>query len=311
MTARRSLRGVLGLLLATLPPIGAAGLAGVEVPGSSQLVVAGWGGPDVRLWYIRPPSSSAEAPVLFVMHGVGRDADRYLLEWRELALQTGVIVVVPEFSADRFPGAESYNFGAVFDDSGRPRPRSAWSYSSIEPLFDALRRREGLRTDRYWLFGHSAGAQFVHRLVLLGGGPRMIAAISANSGSYMMPSTAERWPFGFGGAPVADAKAGFATPMVVMLGDADDDPAHRSLPRQEAAMRQGPHRFARGLNFYDTARRAAAEADLSFNWSCVVVPGVAHDNAGMARSAIRVVLNGPPPVGRDCAVLPSGASPSP
>ena len=300
----RRLRVALGILaLAVLSPVGSAGLAGVEVQGSSRLVVSGWGGPDIRLWYIRPPASPPDAPVLFVMHGVGRDADRYLLEWRELSLRSGVIVVVPEFSAEGFPGAGNYNFGAVFDEAGALRPRAAWSYSSIEPLFDALRKQESLATDRYWLFGHSAGAQFVHRLVMLGGGPRMIAAMAANSGSYMMPSRSERWPFGLDGAPVRDAQAGFATPMVVMLGDADADPQHRSLPRQPEAMRQGPHRFARGLNFYDTARRAAAADSLRFNWSCVVVPGVAHDNAGMARSAIEVVRVGMPPTGRDCAVF--------
>ena len=73
--------------LAVLPSFGTAGLVGVEVPGSSRLVVAGWGGPDIRLWYIRPPGSPSDAQVLFVMHGVGRDADRYLLEWREVALR--------------------------------------------------------------------------------------------------------------------------------------------------------------------------------------------------------------------------------
>jgi hypothetical protein len=144
---------------------------------------------------------------------------------------------------------------------------------------------------------------------MLGGGPRMIAAMAANSGSYMMPSRTERWPFGFDGAPVADARAGFATPMVVMLGDADADPEHRSLPRQPEAMRQGPHRFARGLHFYGSARRAAAEASMRFNWSCVVVPGVAHDNAGMARSAIELVLAGLPPTGRDCSVFTPPARP--
>lgn len=305
----RLLGGFAALVSAVLPPPAAAGLAGVEVPGSSRLVVSGWGGPDIRLWYIRPPGSPPDAPVLFVMHGVGRDADRYLLEWRELSLRSGVIVVVPEFSAEGFPGAESYNFGAVFDGDGRPRPREAWSYSSLESMFDALRREERLETSRYWLFGHSAGAQFVHRLVMLGGGPRMIAAMSANSGSYMMPDRSERWPFGLEGAPVQDPRAGFATPMVVMLGDADSDPGHRSLPRQEAAMRQGPHRFARGLNFYDAARRAAVGAGVALNWSCIVVPGVAHDNAGMALSAIRLVSEGLPPTGRDCSPLTPPAAP--
>lgn len=74
-------------------------------------------------------------------------------------------------------------------------------------------------------------------------------------------------------------------------------------------MRQGLHRYARGRNFYDTSRQVAATSGAPFNWSCVVVPGIAHDNAGMARSALRVVLSGLPPAGRDCTRFTPDASP--
>jgi len=86
-----------------------------------------------------------------------------------------------------------------------------------------------------------------------------------------------------------------------MLGDADSDPNHRSLPRQSAAMAQGPHRFARGQNFYNTSRQIAERTHQVFNWSCVIVPGVAHDNAGIARAAIRIIKGWKPIPGADCA----------
>ena len=171
------------------------------------LSVTDWGGSPIKLWYLRPPNAPADAPVVFVMHGVRRDADRYLFEWQSLARDKGFIVAVPEFSTRHFKGTRGYNFGNVIDSDDKLNPKSIWGYSSIEPLFDALITAESLSTKGYWLFGHSAGAQFVHRQVMLGGGPRMISAISANAGSYMVPTTEYAWPFGLTGSPATNSTA--------------------------------------------------------------------------------------------------------
>ncbi|MBU6211631.1 MAG: hypothetical protein KJS73_05470, partial [Gammaproteobacteria bacterium] len=83
--------------------VGHAGLAGVDVPGSKRLTVSDWGGAPITLWYLRGANTSADAPIVFVMHGVGRDADRYLAEWRDIALANELVVVVPEYAQDHFP----------------------------------------------------------------------------------------------------------------------------------------------------------------------------------------------------------------
>ena len=51
-------------------------------------------------------------------------------------------------------------------------------------------------------------------------------------------------------------------------------------------------RMTRHLFVNDREHPYTTERGAPFNWSCVVVPGIAHDNAGMARSALRVVLSG-------------------
>jgi hypothetical protein len=240
------------------------------------------------------------------MHGVQRDADRYLGEWADIAREYGFVVVVPQFTAKEFPGARSYNFGATFAEDGTEMPREKWSYSAIEPIFDAMRSVEGLTAGRYWLFGHSAGAQFVHRFAMLGLGKRMASAISANAGSYMLPTTQVHWPFGVDGAPGGkfDFARALASPMIVLLGDADVDPNHSSLPHQPEADAQGPHRFARGQKFYADARAAAAKADVKFAWSCAIAPGVAHENGKMAAFAARLITGAAQPkAGANCSPL--------
>jgi len=276
------------------------------IPGAKRFVFTQWAGPPVPVWYLRPDSAGADAPLVFVMHGVRRDADRYLKEWVEVARQYGFVVAVPEFTAKDFPGARSYNFGAVFNEDATEVPRERWSYSAIEPIFDAVCSVEGLKAKQYWLFGHSAGAQFAHRFAMLGLGKRMKNAISANAGSYMLATTNAHWPFGVSGAPGGpfDFARAFAAPLIVLLGDADTDPNHPSLPHQPEADAQGPHRFARGQKFYNDARLAAATANAKFAWSCVIAPSVAHDNGRMAGFAARLITGrAHVSPGADCARL--------
>jgi hypothetical protein len=60
-----------------------------------------------------------------------------------------------------------------------------------------------IRVEGYYLYGHSAGAQFVHRhlaFICAGGNPlRVIRAVAANAGFYTEPTFEVPFPFGFGG----------------------------------------------------------------------------------------------------------------
>jgi len=276
------------------------------IPGAKRFIFDRWTGPALPVWYLRPEGTPSTAPIVFVMHGVKRDADRYLSEWVATAREHGFVVVVPEFTSKAFPGANGYNFGGVFSDDGKEQPRTQWSYSAIEPIFDAMREVEGLTSARYWLFGHSAGAQFVHRYAMLGLGPRMQGAISANAGSYMFATEGVRWPFGVAGAPGGhfDFVRAFSSPLMLLLGDADIDPAHPSLPHQPEADKQGAYRFARGQNFYAQAREAAKNAKLKLQWSCLIAPGVAHENDKMATFAAAIMTSRvEPKPAADCSVI--------
>ena len=76
-----------------------------------------------------------------------------------------------------------------------------------------------------------------------------------------------------------------AYPMTILAGDQDiatDDP---NLPSEPAAMRQGPHRFARAQNYFEAGRKEAERRGVPFNWTLQVVPGIGHDAAPCRRSA--------------------------
>jgi len=273
-------------------------------PQSPTFVFDGWAGPPLPVWSYRPQGLGPDAPLVFVMHGVGRDADRYLAEWLPLAERHRFVVAVPEYSREAFPGSDGYNLGSTGDAAGGFRPRAVWSFSAIEPLFDVLRQREHLTAGGYRLYGHSAGAQFVHRFVLLGAGPNLQRAVAANGGWYAFPTDDDAWPYGLRDAPPGiDLAIALEAPLTVLLGDADTDVAHPSLRRTPEADRQGPHRFERGQRFYASALQAALSRGLQPGWSCVIAPGVAHDNAQAARYAVPLLLDAErPPAGAPCAV---------
>lgn len=272
-------------------------LSGLGMPTASAAAVPApfvfndWAGPPLPVWYAVPDEVTPATPVVFVMHGVGRDADRYRDEWAGLARDNRFIVIVPEFSQADFPGSGGYNTGYFAAQNGTPRPRNLWSYAAIEPLFDEARRRFGTKVPRYTLYGHSAGAQFVHRFVMLMPEARIEQAIAANAGWYMMPDLAADFPYGAKGAPVhpVTLEAALGKPLTVLLGTEDNDPASPNLRTTPEANRQGPHRYARGLAFHAAGRDAAARMEVPFGWRVENVPGVGHSNGLMAQAAARLI----------------------
>ena len=210
----------------------------------------------------------------------------------ELCERYRCVTLVPEFAAKDWPGSRSYNLGNVRDEDGTPIPEERWAFSAIDELFARYKERSQNRTPRYFLFGHSAGAQFVHRLVMLRPDAGFEVAIAANAGAYTMPTWDIEWPYGMRDSPADEGKlrVGLRRRLVVLLGEGDTDPSHRQLPRGAEAMAQGPHRFARGQRFFEQARQAATRLGVSLGWQLETVPGVAHDNKGMAPAAAALML---------------------
>lgn len=271
-------------------PLWAQGAAAQQVRQGS-FVFTGWAGPAVPVWYQLPPQVDAATPVVFVLHGVGRDADRYRDEWADLAQQHGLIVVAPEFSARAFPGSRGYNTGHILAADGTLRPRDQWSFAVIEPLFDHLRERFGSRAARYTIYGHSAGAQFVHRYAMFLPDARIDQAIVANAGWYTMPDTATAYPYGVAGTPIdtAGLAAALALPLTVLLGTSDTSTADPNLRQTPPARAQGPHRYARGLTFFSAGASAATRLGAPFGWRLEFAPDIDHSNAHMAKVAARLI----------------------
>ena len=264
-----------------------SGSIGLAV-GSDNFVFADWDGPEVPVWtYIPPAIDPATAPIAIILHGASRNPDAYRDAWADEAEKGGFIVIAPGFAEKDFPGLEGYAMGGVVTQAGMPQPKSRWTFSVIEPLFDdVVARLRGSQTS-YNLYGHSAGSQFVHRYLYFVPEARVKRYLAANAGWYTRADMGVAFPFGLDGTPVTEERLRVALPkdVVILLGDQDKDEKHRLLNRSPEAMKQGRHRFARGQSFYAHARDLAREKSWEFGWTLRVVPGVAHSNSGMAQGS--------------------------
>jgi poly(3-hydroxybutyrate) depolymerase len=254
--------------------------------GSSQIDFSGWSGPKLPVFVHKPQTAGANSRIVFVMHGVLRDGDRYRDEWRDLSEKHNLIIVVPTFGRKDFPTTGSYNLGNIVDEKGRKHPRSIWSFSVIEPLFDDIVCRVAGNQRGYALYGHSAGGQFVHRFVAFADAPRLEAAVAANSGWYTMPNDAA-FPYGWGGdaAGLVSPAQAFQRPLTILLGTEDIDRNDPNLRINEQADKQGLTRFDRGHGFLTAARKLAGK-QTPLGWQIAYAPGVGHDNGRMAPFAI-------------------------
>ena len=261
-----------------------------------QYVFKAWNGPAIEVNLTRPAGLAPDRPVVFVMHGMGRNAREYRDQWHDLAIEHDFLLVVPGFSEKNFPGAEQYNLGNVFARDGSLQAEREWTYASIEPLFDDVRSRYGLSAESYSMYGHSAGAQFVHRFIFHVSATRVAQVVVANAGWYMMPDATTEFPYGLKGSVVGRERLEQAlqVPVTVLLGDRDTDPDHSSLRKAPPAMAQGEHRLARGYAFFEAAREAAAQLGVPFNWRLETVAGADHDNRLMAPASIPFLLSTEP-----------------
>ena len=247
--------------------------------------------PDVKVFYSAPPSLSPKTKVLFVMAGRQRDADNYLESWIDWGKKNDYLVLAPLFDDKNWVEPLGYNFGNIAsgkEANNTPNPRSKWAFTLVEQMFDFAKKEFKVNAKQYELFGHSAGGQFVHRFMLFLPNNRVRLAIAANPGFYTLPSLTENFPYGLKNSPVSitskDLKVWTNAPLIIMRGTAD-------LLRTES-LRQTPEADAQGKNRFERAAFMFQQIK-SFNpnttWKLIEVPGIAHDQAGMALGAQKLM----------------------
>lgn len=252
----------------------------------------------LKVYYYIPENKTAETPILFVFHGAGRNARDYRNAMQSKSDQFGFIVITPEFSIQNFPSGDQYNLGNVFVDGDNPSPSTLnsereWTYSIIEPLFDYVKIQINNSNATYDVFGHSAGAQFAHRLLMFKPNARVNKAVISASGWYTFPNTSIDFPYGFKDSPLENLNLSsmFSKQIYVQVGANDNNPNESGLRRNEMADAQGTNRKDRAINFYQFSEQLAQTNSLNFNWNFDIIENTDHNYIPASQNGADLIYN--------------------
>ncbi|HEX6810090.1 MAG TPA: alpha/beta hydrolase [Planctomycetota bacterium] len=254
--------------------------ADVPVGKAERLVQAG--PVELQVFTYRPGNWPGER-LLFVMHGVLRNADEYRDHAIPMGDRFGALIVAPKFDRERFP-SRAYQRGGVLREDGGAAPVAEWTYARLPELAAAIRAATGKPDAKLYVIGHSAGGQFVVRMSAFfdAGAVRVVAA---NPGSVLLPTRDVPFSYGFGGLPAELAnderlRAYLAMPLVLYLGTGDDR-EDENFDKSPDAMAQGSGRHQRGLALWWSAKLLAAQRGWPFGWRLVEAQGIDHDHEKM------------------------------
>lgn len=244
---------------------------------------------SIKVYTYKPDSWKDQDKIVFVMHGGGRNADDYLDAWVEIAEKQNLLIIAPEFE-NKFSNitTNDYQEGNLFTFFGTNNPKGEWAYSVVENIFDHIKSVNNITNERYDIFGHSAGGQFVHRMIMLMPEARIGTAIAANAGFYTWPKEVLKYPYGIKNTHIdanTSLQQSYRKRLIVLLGELDNDPSLGTFRTTELAMEQGGHRLERGTNFIETNKELAMQNDWKFNWEIDTVKNVGHNYRKMSENA--------------------------
>jgi dienelactone hydrolase len=246
--------------------------------GSGQQVVR-IRGLEMRVYTFRP--DRCENPsLLLVFHGSDGNASENRDRAQDLAGKFCMLVVAPLFDKQRFPSWR-YQHGGITHHH-RAQGRQTWTGNFVLGIVNWVRQEEGRHVD-YYLFGHSAGGQFLSRVAayILTEAKRIVIA---NPSTYVLPSLAVKAPYGLAGLYSSSARTTqlrhyLAQPITILLGQHDVGTKDRSDTPEARA--QGRTRYERGLNVFEMAQTVADKYGWPLAWQLIEVPGVGHSSKKM------------------------------
>jgi hypothetical protein len=252
----------------------------------------------IRIFYHIPSGNITTMPILMSFHGDERNANEYRDYWISMANTNKFMVFAPEFSDSNFPGGDAYNLANIFDDGDNPtlqslNPSNEWTFSILDPLFEQIKTAVSGTQQKYNAWGHSAGAQFLHRFVMYMPNSKLDIAVCSNAGWYTVPESTIDFPYGTKNGQLTNTSlsAAFSKKLIVHLGLNDTNPNSPGLRHNDILdTQQGLNRLVRGRYFFTKSQSTAQTLSAAFNWEKVEVSGVDHNAQLMANNALAQVI---------------------
>ena len=254
-----------------------------------QTTFAYWNKPDVEIFYITPEKINKDTKVIFVIHGNSRNAEDYLSAWIPHVINKNVIVAAPQFRKIDF---RYFFLLEMAESSGKVNSnKNEYINNSISLFFNYLKSKFSLSTETYRMFGHSAGAQFTHRYMLLSMDNRISNSVIANAGWYTF-ITDDEFPYGINNSPIniSNEQIKWFMSQKVNLLIGSDDIGFRSVNSSKGANLQGSTRVDRAANYFDSLIMSAENRGYALRWNYRVLDRVDHDYIKVTPYAAQILL---------------------
>lgn len=254
-----------------------------------QVTFAYWDKPDVEVFYITPEEINEDTKVIFVIHGNSRNAEDYLGAWIPYVLNKNVIVAAPQFTKTDF----RYFFLLEMSESSGKINHNKNDYinNSISLFFNYMKSKFSLSTETYSMFGHSAGAQFTHRFMLLSKDKRISNAVIANAGWYTF-ITNDEFPYGIKNSPInisnEQIKWFMSSKVNLLIGS--EDIGSKSVNSSKGAKLQGITRVDRANSYFNSLITSAEDRNYALRWNYKVLDNVDHDFKKVTPYAANILL---------------------
>lgn len=250
----------------------------------------------INCYYYVPSGSTNNTPIFIVIHGAGRDAKSLRDGLITRADQKNFIVLAPQFSATYFPGSDAFNLANIFEDGDSPtpatlNPESEWTFSVLDSIFESFKVFTGNTRATYDVFGHSAGAQMIHRFLIFQPEAKFNRVVCSAAGWYAVPDSQVDYPYGLRLSPAEtqDPQSYFSRVAYIIVGENDTDPNSFNLRHTPEADLQGLNRLQRAQYFYQESFILANEGGHNYQWQYRQVPNVGHNSDAMAGFAAELL----------------------
>jgi pimeloyl-ACP methyl ester carboxylesterase len=243
-------------------------------------------------YYYVPTMLTEKTEILVLVHGTPKDlspeknAEFYAASWKEFAEAHNFILIAPAFDQENF--SSRYGDHAMSGYRGlfgREIGADEW----VIRLVEACRQATEISNEQFYLYGHSAGGQFVSRFLVTH--PETIQrAVITSAATYPQPDADIQWPFGMDQLHadiewdegttnhvdiLPEKKKWLAANQIhlsVIVGLNDT----AELPTELIPGQKGKNRITIARNWIQDMNAFAASKGVESNFKLEFIPGVGH-----------------------------------
>jgi len=242
--------------------------------------------------------------ILVIAHGMLSKKDKasdvakkYISRWVRYADEYGLLLIAPVFDTPRF-GNLGGGFGGYRNLFGK--------YISADTFVNKIVNRYSVKTssgsNRFYLYGHSAGGQFVNRYVVTHP-EKIIRAVISAAGRYSYPNKSSEWPYGAGNMSktlkwkdgtkkrvhITKPLRNYAlaeNKVSIVIGSKDT----KAQPKRPAHI--GKTRIEIANSWANQMNQNAKRYGIKGNVNVYIIPGIDHSSSRLTPHCVKTLFGG-------------------